>query len=183
MTSEKKIHTIEPAQVKSFLEKVVINAGVGRASQQQQFEEKILPQIMKDIAALAGQRPRVTRAYKSIAGFKMRQGQIIGVQVTLRGGKMVDFFKRFITIVLPRVRDFGGLSPSSIDHSGVLNVGLKEQYVFSEITPEESPFIFSLGVTIVPKMRDRAKALSQYGELGMPLKKEETNKKGARRKA
>jgi large subunit ribosomal protein L5 len=167
--------------VKAFLEKIIINAGVGRASQQAQFEEKTLPQILKDIASLAGQAPRVRRSYKSIAGFKMRQGQIVGVQVTLRGGKMFDFFKRFITIVLPRVRDFSGLELSSIDHSGCLNVGLKEQYVFSEITPEESPFGFSLGVTMVPKMRDRTRALGVYRELGVPMKKdgqESAKKKG-----
>jgi large subunit ribosomal protein L5 len=162
--------------VKRFLEKIVINAGVGRASQQAQFEEKTLPQIMKDIAALAGQAPRVRRSYKSIAGFKMREGQIVGVQVTLRGAKMFDFFKRFITIVLPRVRDFNGLELSSIDHSGALNIGLKEQYVFSEITPEESPFGFSLGVSMVPKMRDRMKALGLYGDFGVPMKRDDTQK-------
>ena len=181
MPIRNKIHEVEPARVKSFLEKVVINAGVGRASQQAQFEEKTLPQILKDVAALAGQAPRVTRAYKSIAGFKMREGQIVGVQVTLRGAKMVDFFKRFITIVLPRVRDFSGISASSIDHSGALNIGLKEHYVFSEITPEESPFSFSLGVTMVPKGRAREKAIATYVELGVPMKKSEKEALGKKR--
>ena len=160
-----------PAAIRAFLEKIVVNAGVGRASQQEQFEGKVLPQIMKDIAAVTGQQPHPTRATKSIAGFKIREGQIVGVRVTLRGAKMVDFFQRFNTIVLPRVRDFNGLAVSAIDKAGVLNIGLKEQYMFPEISPENSTFSFSLGVGIVPKIRDLAKAIAKYREMGVPLKK------------
>lgn len=162
--------------IQNFLEKVVVNVGSGRASQMANFEEKVLPQIMGDIANLAGQQPHVRRTAKSIAGFKIREGQIVGVRVTLRGRRMVDFFTRLITIVLPRVRDFGGIKLSAVDQGGSLNIGLKEQYVFSEIIPEQSLTSFSLQVTIVPRKRNRDEAIAQYRALGVPLKKEEEKK-------
>jgi len=137
------------AVARAFLEKIVINVGVGRLSQQSNFEEKILPQIMRDIAVIAGQAPRVRRAKKSIAGFKVREGQIVGVCVTLRGRRMVDFFNRLIMIVLPRVRDFRGIDPKVVDNGGVLNVGLREHLVFNEINPEESTLIFPLEISVV----------------------------------
>lgn len=170
-THTKRTSLPREAEVKKFLEKIVINAGVGRAGQNAQFEDKVLPQIEKDIAAMTGQKPQVRRAYKSISGFKLREGQIVGVRVTLRGRNMVDFFERFIRIVLPRVRDFSGLAVSSVDGGGVLNVGLKEQYVFTEIMPETSPFSFSLGLSIVPKDKNRDRSMEQYRHFGVPLKK------------
>ena len=135
------------------------------------FEDKILSQISRDIASISGQKPKVTRARKSIAGFKIRQGQIVGLQVTLRGQRMVDFFDRLIKIVLPRVRDFNGIDPKSVDGGGVLNIGLKEQFVFPEIDGENSPVPFSLGINVVPKFSDRSRALSAYEKLGVPFKK------------
>ena len=159
------------AEVSKFLEKIVINAGVGRLSQQPNFEQKILPQILGDISAIAGQKPEVTKAKKSIAGFKTREGQIVGVKVTLRRRKMVDFFERMITIVLPRFRDFRGLEIATIDSVGTLNVGFPEQMVFPEINQEESPIAFSLGVNVVSKNKNREKAIAEYRRLGVPLKK------------
>lgn len=158
------------AEIRGFLEKAVINAGVGRASQQANFEEKILPQITRDISLLAGQKPQVRRAKKSIAGFKVRQGQIVGLRATLRGRKMVDFFERLITMVLPRVRDFSGIPLKNVDRGGALSLGLREQYVFPEIVPEESPFAFSLEITLVPRRKKREAALEAYRRLGAPLK-------------
>jgi len=156
---------------RQFLEKIVVNAGVGRLSQQPNFEEKVLPQVTRDLSAISGQAPEVRRARKSIAGFKMRQGQIVGLRITLRGQKMVDFFTRFINIVLPRVRDFRGVDALVIDEHGSLNVGLREQLVFPELNPEESTLIFPLGVTIVPKRGGREAAIHWYRENGFPLKK------------
>ena len=158
--------------IRSFLEKIVVNAGVGRLGQQPNFEEKGLVQIVRDMGLLAGQKPYVRGAKKSIAGFKVREGQPVGLAITLRREKLVDFFERFITIVLPRVRDFSGLELTSIDSHGILNVGIREQQVFPEITPEQSPISFSLGVNIVPKRRDRKKAIETYRALGVPLKVE-----------
>lgn len=170
-TTTIKKKTARQEELSKFLEKIVINAGVGRLSQQPNFEQKILPQILGDISAISGQKPQVTKAKKSIAGFKTREGQIVGIKVTLRRRKMVDFFERMITIVLPRFRDFRGLESAVIDNVGTLNVGFTEQMVFPEINQEESPITFSLGVNVVPKSKNREKAIEEYRRLGVPLKK------------
>jgi len=162
----------EKQDIRGFIDKIVINAGVGKASTSQaNFEDKVLAQIIADLSLVAGQRPQVRRAIKSVAGFKIREGQIVGVRATLRGSKMVDFFERLIRIVLPRVRDFGGIDHAKVDEYGSLNIGFKEQFVFPEIDPETSTFIFPLGINIVPKMRDREKAVSHYQKIGVPFKK------------
>lgn len=157
--------------ISSFLEKIVIDAGVGRASAQPNFLEKIMPQIMKDLASITGQKPQPRSAKKSIAGFKTREGQIVGLRATLRRRRMVDFFVRLIKIVLPRVKDFGGLKLSQVDGAGVLNVGIREQYFFPEVAVEQSPVAFSLGISVVPRVRRRDDAIKKYRELGVPLKK------------
>jgi large subunit ribosomal protein L5 len=159
-------------EIRAFLEKIVIDAGVGRLSQTPNFEEKALVQVMRDLAAVTGQKAELRRAKKSIAGFKVRENQIVGLRITIRREKMVDFFERLVTIVLPRVRDFNGLELSNLDQNGVLNLGIREQFVFPEISPEASPVSFSIGVTMVPKLRNREKALVTFRALGVPLKKE-----------
>ena len=170
MTTAQKQPNTEK-RVRDFLEKVVVNVGVGRLSSQPNFEEKILPQIIKDLSFMTGQKAETCVARKSIAGFKVREGQIVGVRITLRRQKMVDFFERLIRIVLPRVRDFGGLTIKSIDDHGVLNVGLKEQFVFPEINQEQSQLAFPLGINIVPKSKNRDAAIEAYRAFGVPLKK------------
>jgi large subunit ribosomal protein L5 len=172
MTTKKQNVDFDRKKARAFLEKIVVNTGVGRASQMANFQDKIMPQITRDIAAMTGQMPQVRATTKSIAGFKTRAGQISGLRVTLRRDKMVDFFERFIRIVLPRVRDFGGISLSNVDHSGSLNVGLKEQFVFAEINQEQSPYTFPFGVTIVPKVKHREAAIEIYRALGVPFKKQ-----------
>ncbi|MEK7181142.1 MAG: 50S ribosomal protein L5 [Patescibacteria group bacterium] len=171
VTTSKQLHTDK--KVRDFLEKVVINVGVGRLSSQPNFEEKILPQIAKDLSFMTGQKPETCVARKSIAGFKVREGQIVGVRITLRRQKMVDFFERLIRIVLPRVRDFSGLAIKSVDDHGVLNIGLKEQFVFPEINQEQSQLAFPFGINIVPKSKNRDLAIGTYRELGVPLKKKD----------
>jgi len=160
-------------EIRGFLEKIVVDAGVGRMSQLPNFEEKALVQVMKDLAAMTGQKPQFRRAKKSIAGFKIRENQIVGVRVTLRREKMVDFFERLVTIVLPRVRDFRGINRTAIDSHGVLTVGIRDQFVFPEIEPEQSPVGFSLGASIVPKKKDEKYAWEEFTKLGVPMKKEE----------
>lgn len=169
--------------VRAFVEKVVVDAGVGRLAQQPNFEEKILPQVMRDIAAVTGQQPQIRRAKESIAGFKLREGGIVGLRVTLRRERAVDFFERLITIVLPRVRDFSGLEHSAIDQGGTLNVGIRDHLVFPEISPEKSPATFSLGVSVVPKVRNRDRAVEKYAEFGVPMKKEAPASTAKKRKA
>lgn len=159
------------------MEKIVVDAGVGRLSQTPNFEEKALVQVVRDLALMTGQAPQLRKAKKSIAGFKVREGQIVGVRVTLRRDKMVDFFERLITIVLPRVRDFNGLELSNIDASGVLNIGVREQAVFPEISPEASPVAFSIGVSIVPRLKDREAAVRAYHAFGVPMKEAKASKK------
>ncbi|HUC02006.1 MAG TPA: 50S ribosomal protein L5 [Candidatus Paceibacterota bacterium] len=168
--------------VRAFVEKVVLDAGVGRLAQQPNFEEKILPQVMRDIAAITGQQPQVRKAKESIAGFKVREGTIVGLRVTLRRGRAVDFFERLITIVLPRVRDFVGLEHSAIDQGGTLNVGIRDHYVFPEISPEKSPVSFALGVSVVPKTRNHAKSVEKFAEFGVPMKKGAPAPKGKGKK-
>ena len=157
--------------IKTFLEKIVIDAGIGRLSQTPNFEDKALVQVMRDLALMTGQKAEIRRVKKSIAGFKTREGQIVGLRITLRRARMVDFFERLINIVLPRVRDFNGLELKNIDAGGVLNIGIREQFVFPEVTPEASPISFSLGIAMVPRIRDRAAALRTFRALGVPLKK------------
>ena len=177
MTTNTKQPQRQRPEIRAFLEKIVVDAGVGRIGQQPSFEEKVLPQISRDIAAVTGQKPQIRRAKKSIAGFKLREGQIVGLRVTLRKAKMVDFFERLITIVLPRVRDFGGLDAKTVDNGGVLGVGVREHLVFPEISPEQSPVSFSLGISMVPKIKNRERSLEEFKRFGVPFKKEITKKK------
>ncbi len=186
MTTEKqKSNTSTRARdIRDVVEKIVINAGVGRASQQPNFEEKALKDFRRDLALIAGEASQIRPAKKSIAGFKIREGQVVGLRTTLRDRKMVDFFERLITIVMPRVHDFRGIALSAIDHGGTLNIGFREQFVFPEINPEESPLSFSLGVNIVPQKKGRDAAIEAYRKLGVPLKKDGDveEKKGRKKK-
>lgn len=182
-TTHEKQDKARSREILAALEKIVVTVGVGRASQQPNFEEKVLPQIIHDVEMVAGQKPQLRRAKKSIAGFKLRQGQIVGLRATLRQQKMVDFFERFTRIVLPRVHDFRGIDPSSVDAGGSLNTGVREQYVFPEINPEESLFSFSLGVNIVPRKKKREEALDRYRAFGVPLRATaEPKKKGSKKR-
>lgn len=157
--------------LKPSLEKIVVNSGVGRLSITPNFEEKILPEIAKEISAITGQKPSYNSAKKSIAGFKLRQGNIVGLKVTLRGKRMLAFLEKLNGVTMPRLRDFQGLKLSSVDTNGNLSIGLKEQIVFPEIVPEQTKVNFGLEITIVPKVADREKAIALYRELGVPLQK------------
>lgn len=161
----------EAALLASHFAKVIVQVGVGKAGNMANFEDKYLPQVIRDVADLTGQQPHTTAAKKSIAGFKVREGQVVGVVVTLRGKKMVDFLVRFTRMVLPRVRDFSGILESKVDQGGALNVGVKEQYVFPEINAERSQSAFSLGITAAPKVQDREATLEVLKKIGFPFAK------------
>lgn len=152
------------------LEKIVVNVGVGRLRQQGQFEEKLLPEIIQEVSLITGQKPISRPAKKAIAGFKTRVGDIVGLKVTLRGKRMFDFFTRFVNVVLPRVKDFRGLDLKSLDASGNLSVGIEDQLVFPEIDADKTKVDFGLEVTLVPKIKNREKAIESYRALGVPLK-------------
>jgi len=147
------------------IEKIVVGIGLGEAI----TNAKALESAEKDLAAITGQKPIVTRARRSIAAFKLRAGMPIGMMVTLRGKRMWDFFDRFTGIVLPRIRDFRGIPSDAFDGRGNYSVGLKEQIVFPEIEYDKIEKIRGLQVTIVTsaKRDDEAKLLLKL--MGMPL--------------
>ncbi len=153
------------------LEKIVINVGVGKLSQQPNFEDKILPSLIQDLSLITGQKPAVCKAKKSISGFKVRAGQIIGFKITLRRRRMYDFLKRLIKVILPRGRDFRGINLKSIDAKGNFTIGLKEHTVFPEINPETSKVDFGLEISIVSNAKNREEAIKLYRILGIPLKR------------
>jgi len=148
--------------------KVVVNIGVGEALD----NPKALDAAVNDLSLIAGQRPIVTKARKSIANFKLREGRAIGVKVTLRGERMWAFLDRLINIVLPRVRDFRGVSREAFDGRGNYTLGLREQLIFPEIEYDKIDKIRGMEITIVTTARsdDQARMLLQI--LGMPFKRE-----------
>jgi len=141
------------------LEKIVVNMGVGEAAQ----DAKSLDAAMRDLAIITGQKPKVNRARKSIAGFKIRQGMPIGAKVTLRGARMWEFFDRLVTTAIPRVRDFRGLNPNSFDGCGNYSMGLTEQLVFPEIDYDKIDRVRGMDITFVTTASsdDEARALLQ----------------------
>lgn len=156
--------------MKQHLEKIVVNTGIGRHAQMGEFKDKMLPEIIKELALIVGQKPVPAPAKKSIAGFKTRVGDIIGLKITLRKKRMEDFFSKLVNIVLPRVKDFRGLNRSIVDAGGNLNIGLRDQHVFPEIDQNTSKVNFGLQITVVPKVKNREKMLDFYRKMGVPLK-------------
>jgi len=148
------------------LEKICINMGVGKATQ----DPKVLEAAARDLTLLAGQKAVLTRAKKSIAGFRLRQKMPIGCRVTLRGDRMYEFLDRLISIVLPRVRDFRGLSPSGVDGHGNYTLGLREQAIFPELDLDKIERVQGMDITIVTTARTDEEALGLLGRLGLPLR-------------
>lgn len=157
--------------IREGVDKIIVSVGLGKLRTQADFENKALPEIIKELALITGQQPALRRAKKSIAGFKLREGDIIGLQATLRGRRQEDFFKRLINAVLPRVKDFRGINPDHLDQGNIMNFGIKEQIVFPEINADQSRVHFGLQVTIVPKSAYRREGIEFYRQLGLPLKK------------
>ncbi len=153
------------------MEKVVVNVGVGKISQQQNFEDKILPEIIDSLSSITGQKPVVCKTIKSIAGFKLRAGQIVGLKITLRRKKMRDFLERLINIALPRVRDFRGIKIENVDKNGGLTIGIKEHIVFPEINSDVARFDFGLEISMVSNAKTREEAIDLYKLIGIPFKK------------
>ncbi|MBS1813772.1 MAG: 50S ribosomal protein L5 [Acidobacteria bacterium] len=148
------------------LEKIVINMGLGEATQ----NNKILDPLVSDLAAIAGQKPVLTKAKKSIAAFKLREGQSIGAMVTLRGDAMYEFLDRLISVALPRVRDFKGVSPKSFDGRGNYTLGLRDQILFPEIDYSKVEKLKGMNVTIVTTARNDNEARTLLKAFGMPFR-------------
>lgn len=154
------------------IEKVVVNTGFGRLISGKTSEEqkKIQDAILEDLSLITGQRPILTKAKKSISGFKIREGLPIGAKITLRGKRMYDFLERLIHIALPRSRDFRGIDPGSIDEEGNLTTAIKEHIAFPEISPEKVKNIFGFEITVVTTAKTREEGLELLRLLGFPIK-------------
>ncbi len=151
---------------------MVLNTGFGREITNKTGEEhkKFIEFIVDEMSLIAGQKALKTLAKKSIASFKIRKGMVIGAKVTLRGKKMTDFLERLIHLVLPRTRDFQGISQKSVDGQGNLTLAIKEHIAFPEITPEKARNIFGLEITVVSTSKNREEALELFKLLGFPIK-------------
>ena len=155
------------------LEKIVINVGVGEAIKQ----PKALDSVVDELARITGQQPVRKKAKKSIANFGLRQGQEIGCAVTLRGARMWEFLDRFVTVAIPRVRDFRGLGTKSFDGRGNYSMGVKEQMIFPEINYDDIEMIHGLDITLVTSATRDDHALALLKELGMPFRQEDGKKR------
>jgi large subunit ribosomal protein L5 len=150
------------------VEKITLNMGVGDAK----VNARALDKAMDELTLIAGQRAQMTRAKKSIAGFKIREGMPIGAKVTLRGDRMWEFLDRLVSIALPRIRDFRGLSPASFDGRGNYSLGVREQIIFPEIDYDDVETIRGLDVTITTTAQSDEEALALLRELGLPFRDE-----------
>lgn len=150
------------------LQKVVVNIGVGEALD----NAKALESAVEDMTKITGQKPVITKARKSIANFKLREGRAIGVKVTLRGERMWSFLDRLMNVVLPRVRDFRGVSPNAFDGRGNYTLGLREQLVFPEIEYDKIDKVRGLEISIVTSARTDEEGRQLLSMLGMPFRKE-----------
>ena len=153
------------------LEKIVLNMGVGQAGQTG-GDAKQLDGAVSDLATITGQKPAVTRAKKSIANFRLRQGARIGAKVTLRGARMYEFLDRLLNVALPRVRDFGGINPNSFDGRGNFAMGLKEQLTFPEIVYDKVDKVRGMDIIIVTTAPSDAEARSLLKLMGVPFRGE-----------
>lgn len=150
------------------LEKIVVNMGVGGAAQ----DAKLLDGAAEDLRTITGQQPLITRAKKSVAGFKIRAGMPIGVKVTLRGDRMWEFFDRLLSAALPRIRDFRGLETTSFDGRGNYSLGVTEQLIFPEVDYDKVDRTRGMDVTIVTTAKTDAEALALLGAFGFPFKRQ-----------
>lgn len=155
--------------------KVIVSSGTGS------FKDKNKNKIVEDrLSKLTGQKAALRSAKKSIATFKVREGDPVGYQVTLRGKRMFDFLNKLVYIALPRTKDFRGLSARAIDNMGNFTIGIKESTVFPETSDEDLKDVFGMAITIVTTAKDKATAKTFFEYLGFPFKKEEDTKKGKR---
>jgi large subunit ribosomal protein L5 len=148
------------------LEKIVVNRGVGEASR----EAKLLDAAVEDLSTITGQKPALTKAKKSIAGFKLREGMTIGCKVTLRGARMWEFADRLLSVALPRIRDFRGLDPEAFDGRGNYTIGVTEQLIFPEIDYDKIDRVRGMDITVVTTARTDDEGRALLKALGFPLR-------------
>lgn len=149
---------------KARIERIIVSSGIGKIK-----DPKVVDQIKKDLATITGQKPVVTRSKKSIAGFKLRLGEAVGLMVTLRGKKMTNFFKKLIHVVLPAMRDFKGIGRKSFDKNGNLNLGIREYIVFPEISYGSTMSSHGIEVTVVIRAQSVDQAIDFIKSSGLPI--------------
>ena len=162
---EKEFHHDNPMQIPR-IEKVVVSMGVGAAAR----DSKLIEGAVRDLTAITGQKPKITKAKKSVAQFHLREGQAIGAYVTLRGDRMWEFLDRLLTLALPRIRDFRGINGHQFDGQGNFNFGLTEQSMFHEIDPDEIDHQRGMDITVVTTTKDDDEAYALLKLLGFPFK-------------
>lgn len=172
---EKYEKTVAPALMSEFslknrmavpkLKKVSLNVGLKQGIK----DPKFVDHVEKILQKISGQKPVKTLAKKSISNFKIRQGQVVGIMVTLRGRRMFDFIDKMVSVTLPRVRDFRGLSPKTIDEHGNMTMGFREVLAFPEVRPEDTDYVTGLEITIVNSAKDKAMGLSLLRGIGFPI--------------
>lgn len=165
MTREKKLMEelkIDNVHAMPMIKTVAVNCGVGK-----QRDDKVFIEAVKnDLARITGQKAQERKARKAVAGFNVRQGNLVGLRVTLRGKRMKDFIEKFVNVTLPRVRDFRGVLLKSFDRNGNLNIGLPEQLAFPEINAEKTDVIFGVQVTFVTTAKNQEQALALFKSHG-----------------
>lgn len=154
------------------IEKVVVNTGFGKliSAKTSQEQKRFLNDILQDLTLIIGQKPVLTKAKKSISGFKIREGTPVGAMVILRGKMMFDFLGRLIHITLPRSRDFSGINPSTFDKGGNLTLAIKEHISFPEVLPERTKMIFGLEITVVTTAKTHERGIELLRLMGFPIK-------------
>jgi large subunit ribosomal protein L5 len=177
MLKEKYNKTVVPEMRKRFnlnnnfqvpmIEKVVVNVGIGKFIK----DTNMVKDVIETITNITGQKPLTTKARKSIAGFKIREGLEVGAKVTLRGRRMWDFLDRLVGAAIPRIRDFQGVKESAVDGSGNLNIGIKEHVIFPEIMPENVKNMIGLQITVVTNAKNRERGLELFRMLKFPIVK------------
>jgi large subunit ribosomal protein L5 len=166
--SLKQKHNFKNDMEVPILKKIVLNMGVGEATQ----NSAVLEEAAVNLSAVAGQKAVITRAKRAISNFKLRAGMPVGCSVTLRGKRMWEFFDRLVNVAIPRVRDFRGLSPRSFDGHGNYSLGIKEQIIFREIDRDKIKTIRGMDITFVTSVDDDKLSYSLFEELGMPFRKQ-----------
>lgn len=150
------------------LTKIVVNMGVGDAAR----DSKLIEGAIRDLTVITGQKPKINKARKSIAQFKLREGQVIGAHVTLRGDRMWEFLDRLLSLALPRIRDFRGLSPKQFDGNGNYTFGLTEQSMFHEIDQDKTDRVRGMDITVVTSAKTNEEGRSLLKRLGFPFKED-----------
>ncbi|MFA5080476.1 MAG: 50S ribosomal protein L5 [Candidatus Paceibacterota bacterium] len=155
------------------IQKVVVNTGFGKliGAKTKDEQRKFFEYVLTNFSQITGQKPVLTAARTSISSFKLREGSTVGSKVTLRGKKMFDFLEKVVNIVLPRSRDFRGINIMAVDKGGNLNIGIKEHIVFPEISPEKSPIILGLQITVTTNAKTKEEGLELFRLLDFPIKK------------